>query len=361
MADTQPSTTLFVGGLSYSTTAAELTEYFTKFATVAYASIANHSKSSRGSTCQSRGFGYVSLATADEALLARVVGGSHVIKERLATVQRARDDKFKPDFKRYCVPRRRVKELRPGVVLIKHFLSLTEQQSLVALCAEMGRRPAGFYTPSFRRAAATSPTSSRALQPSGAALRRGPLAWVRAAAIVAAARAAGLDGLACDIATVDAALHSMREVAATATARDAASGAVHQRQNVGNGSESRASGIAAASTAAAAIAAPPAERRMRLRIMCLGRHWNPRTHCYSQRRMDADGPLWSGLSFSVEHRAAKSVHSTFPELTETAIIVWVGRGISRGGAAIVRPALCSNARDIAHHTFSPCVAMRLRT
>jgi DNA alkylation damage repair protein AlkB len=41
-------------------------------------------------------------------------------------------------------------EIYPGAILLRHYLTIEEQQALVERCIAIGRQPAGFYTPVVR-------------------------------------------------------------------------------------------------------------------------------------------------------------------------------------------------------------------
>ncbi|XWS35387.1 hypothetical protein CRYUN_Cryun21dG0122000 [Craigia yunnanensis] len=53
-----------------------------------------------------------------------------------------------------CLPRRRILEtpevLRPGMVLLKHYISLREQINIVKTCQTLGEGPGGFYRPGYK-------------------------------------------------------------------------------------------------------------------------------------------------------------------------------------------------------------------
>lgn len=89
------TTRVFVGGISYNVTDAQLAEHFAKVGTVVSAKIITDRNSG-----QSKGFGFVEMSSDDEANLAMkelnntdLAGRTIVVKEALPQVQRARTDR----------------------------------------------------------------------------------------------------------------------------------------------------------------------------------------------------------------------------------------------------------------------------
>ena len=83
---------LYVGGLSYSTTGETLREYFSQCGTVESASVITDKFSG-----QSRGFGFIEMATAEEAQKAITALNGTQMNGRTITVNEARPQEKRPD------------------------------------------------------------------------------------------------------------------------------------------------------------------------------------------------------------------------------------------------------------------------